>query len=107
MNFGKKWLFIFMMCTPFAGFAQDTLINKLDSLTRKKDSAGQQINNINPKAYNQRTALGVKSYFVLLGSNLKQEFTKPFRKALCNDLRQDPASAGNHQPIRLPAKSTP
>jgi membrane-associated phospholipid phosphatase len=78
MNFGKKWLFIFMMCTPFAGFAQDTLINKLDSLTRKKDSAGQQINNINPKAYNQRTALDVKSYFVLLGSNLKQEFTKPF-----------------------------
>ena len=78
MNFARKWIFIFMMCTPFAGFAQDTLINKLDSLTRKKDSAGQQINNINPNAYNERTQLDLKSYFVLLGSSLKQEFTKPF-----------------------------
>lgn len=78
MNFVRKWLFIFMMCTPFAGFAQDTLINKLDSLSRKKDSAGQQLNNINPSAYNQKTELDFKSYFILLGSNLKQEFTKPF-----------------------------
>lgn len=78
MNFVRKWLFIFMMCTPFAGFSQDTLINKLDSLSRKKDSAGQQLNNINPSAYNQKTELDFKSYFILLGSNLKQEFTKPF-----------------------------
>ncbi|MEO5909058.1 MAG: phosphatase PAP2 family protein [Ginsengibacter sp.] len=79
MKFTKKWLLIFMLSLPCAGFAQDTLVNKLDSLTRKKDSAGQQINNINPKAYNQSTDLDLKSYFVLLGSSLKQEFTKPFR----------------------------
>jgi len=78
MSFAKKWLFILMLSLPYAGIAQDTLVNKLDSLTRKKDSAGQQINNINPKAYNARTDLDLKSYFVLLGSSLKQEFTKPF-----------------------------
>ncbi|MEO6705492.1 MAG: phosphatase PAP2 family protein [Ginsengibacter sp.] len=78
MNFIKKWVFIIVLSVPYAGFAQDTLINKLDSLSRKKDSAGQQINNINPNAYNQRTDLDFKSYFVLLGSSLKQEFTKPF-----------------------------
>jgi len=75
----KKWLFILMLCFPVAGFAQkDTLINKLDSLARKKDSAGKQINVINPKAYNEVTKLTFKNYFILLGSSLKQEFTKPF-----------------------------
>lgn len=78
MNFIKKWIFIFLLSFPYAGFSQDTLINKLDSLTRKKDSAGQQTNIIKPQAYNERTDLDFKSYFVLLGSSLKQEFTKPF-----------------------------
>jgi membrane-associated phospholipid phosphatase len=78
MNFVKKWLVILMLSLPCAGIAQDTLVNKLDSLTRKKDSAGQQINNINPSAYNAQTDLDLKSYFVLLGSSVKQEFTKPF-----------------------------
>lgn len=67
-----------MFAFPFTGFTQDTLINKLDSLHKQKDSAGQQINNIAPKAYNENTRLTFKSYFILLGSNLKQEFTKPF-----------------------------
>ena len=57
--------------------AQDTLFNKLDSLQRKKDQVGQ-INPINESAFNQTTKLTFNSYFVLLGSNLKQEFTKPF-----------------------------
>ena len=56
----------------------DTLIKKLDSLARKTDSAGKQINNINEGAYNDITKLNVRSYFILLGSDLKQEFTKPF-----------------------------
>ncbi|MGH2647334.1 MAG: phosphatase PAP2 family protein, partial [Ginsengibacter sp.] len=70
--------FILMLSIPVAGFSQDTLINKLDSLSRKKDSAGKQINNTNPEAYNQSTKLTFNSYFILLGSDLKQEFTKPF-----------------------------
>jgi membrane-associated phospholipid phosphatase len=78
MIFVKKWLLIVMFSLPFTSMAQDTLVNKLDSLSRKKDSAGKQINNINPKAYNQTTELDLKSYFILLGSSLKQEFTKPF-----------------------------
>ena len=56
----------------------DTLIKKLDSLARKTDSAGTQINNINPGAYNENTKLNGRSYFILLGSNVKQAFTKPF-----------------------------
>ncbi|MEO5502063.1 MAG: hypothetical protein ABIR31_11535, partial [Ginsengibacter sp.] len=57
--------------------AQDTLFNKLDSLQRKKDRVGQT-NHINESAFNETTKLTFKSYFVLLGSSLKQEFTKPF-----------------------------
>ncbi len=75
----KKYLFILsMLCFNVAAFSQDTLVNKLDSLSLKKDSAGNQINNINPAAYNKKTQLTPKTYFVLLGSDLKQEFTKPF-----------------------------
>ena len=54
------------------------MINKLDSLSKKTDSAGKQVNNISPKAYNESTKLTFNSYFTLLGSDLKQEFTKPF-----------------------------
>jgi membrane-associated phospholipid phosphatase len=78
MNAAKKWLFIIMLSFPFATFAQkDTLIHKLDSLQRKKDTSGQ-INNINPNAYTETTQITFKNYFILLGSSLKQEFTKPF-----------------------------
>jgi membrane-associated phospholipid phosphatase len=60
-------------------FAQtDTLINKLDSLSRKTDSAGGQVNNITPQAYNDNTKITFNTYFILLGSDLKQSFTKPF-----------------------------
>jgi membrane-associated phospholipid phosphatase len=79
MPIGKKWLLILFLSIPIAGFSQqDTLIVKLDSLARKKDSAGKQINNINPKAYKGNTQLNFNTYFILLGSSLKQEFTKPF-----------------------------
>ncbi len=56
----------------------DTLIHKLDSLSLKTDSAGGQKNNTNPKAYNENTKLTPSTYFILLASNLKQSFTKPF-----------------------------
>jgi membrane-associated phospholipid phosphatase len=79
MNFGKKYLFVLsLLCLNLTAFSQDTLVNKLDSLGRKKDTSGNQINNINPQAYNKKTELTPKTYFILLGSDLKQEFTKPF-----------------------------
>jgi len=54
----------------------DTLIKKLDSLNVEK--VGPQKNPTNPSAYNEQTKITFKSYFILLGSDLKQEFTAPF-----------------------------
>lgn len=55
----------------------DTLIKKLDSLQLKADSIPQQ-NEIRASFYDEDTKLTPRSYFILLGSNIKQEFTKPF-----------------------------
>lgn len=78
----KGFIFItaIILSLPFAGYAQktDTLIKKLDSLNRKTDTTGKQVNNTNPAVYNENTKITFKSYFILLGSDLKQEFTKPF-----------------------------
>ncbi|MDB5202855.1 MAG: superfamily protein [Ferruginibacter sp.] len=76
-------IFLLVGVLPTIAFAQepikaDTLIKKLDSLKSKTDSTGKQYNNINPDAYNENTKLNGRSYFLLLGSNIKQEFTKPF-----------------------------
>jgi membrane-associated phospholipid phosphatase len=56
----------------------DTLIRKLDSLSAKTDSAGSQVNNIREEAYNQHTKITGNVYFTLLGSDFKQQMTKPF-----------------------------
>jgi membrane-associated phospholipid phosphatase len=57
----------------------DTLIKKLDSLSIKTDSAGgNQVNNTERAAYNENTKITFGVYFLLLGSDLKQEITKPF-----------------------------
>ena len=71
-----------LLSIPTAGFSQktDTLIHKLDSLSRKTDSAGGQVNNVTPKAYNENTKITFNSYFTLLGSDLKQSFTKPYEE---------------------------
>lgn len=76
----KIALFIFLSLISFTGYSQktDTLIKKLDSLSVKADSAGKQINNTNEAAYNAQTKITFKTYFILLGSTIKQEFTKPF-----------------------------
>ena len=80
MKFTFRLLLSIALLSPTIVFSQqaDTLLNKLDSLSRKTDSAGGQVNNISPKAYNENTHLTFNSYFVLLGSDLKQSFTKPF-----------------------------
>jgi len=79
MKFKLRVLLIAMLFIPLAGLTQqkDTLIKKLDSLNRKKDSVGQ-VNNINRTAYNENTKITFKNYFVLLVSDMKQEFTQPF-----------------------------
>lgn len=71
---------MFFFTVPQFAIAQkpDTLIKKLDSLHIQTDSAGKQKNNIAPEAYNEETKLTPASYFILLGSDFKQTFTKPF-----------------------------
>ncbi|MEP6948619.1 MAG: phosphatase PAP2 family protein [Ginsengibacter sp.] len=80
MRLANRLLFVLFLSVPASGFSQqkDTLTSKLDSLDKKTDSAGKQANNISPKAYNETTKLTFNSYCALLGSDLKQEFTKPF-----------------------------
>jgi hypothetical protein len=56
----------------------DTLIKKLDSLKVKTDSAGVQKNNIEGSAYNENTRITPGVYFILLGSDFRQQITKPF-----------------------------
>jgi len=64
---------------PFILSAQqpDTLIKKLDSARSKTDTAGQK-NIIKQEAYNATTSINARTYFVLLASNTKQQFSKPF-----------------------------
>jgi len=74
-----KLIAALMLLISVTGHAQaDTLIKKLDSLRVKKDSAGVQNNNIEKEAYNKNTQFTFSSYFILLGSDLKQEITTPF-----------------------------
>ena len=78
---GLRLFILFLsLGVPFLACAQqpDTLIKKLDSLHLKTDSAGKQLNNTEPAAYNEDTKLTVPAYFTLVLSDLKQAFTKPF-----------------------------
>jgi membrane-associated phospholipid phosphatase len=76
----KNTLLLSSILISLSTFSQrtDTLVRKLDSLSTKTDSAGGQINNTSPTAYNKATDLSFPDFFVLQGSNLKQAFTKPF-----------------------------
>src|SRR5438045_5279396 len=80
MNMILLFTSLFIIFLTAISFSQkpDTLIKKLDSLNKKTDTSGKQINNINPKAYNEITEINFSSYFILLGSDLKQEITAPF-----------------------------
>jgi len=80
----KRIIIVGLALLPLFVLSQkpDTLIKKLDSLNKKADSAGGQVNNINTSAYNDNTRITFSSYFILLGSDLKQEFTAPFHFSL-------------------------
>jgi len=56
----------------------DTLIHKPGSLHNQNDSSGGGANNINPSAYNENTRISFPDYFILLGSDFKQQITAPF-----------------------------
>lgn len=71
----------FILLAPLAGLAQkDTLVKKLDSLSIKSDSLKNgSKNNINPKAYNDSTKLNLHNYFLLIGNDIRQQVTLPFK----------------------------
>jgi len=75
---------LMISCSLFALNASaqqtDTLINKLDSLNKKTDTLGAQTNIINPKAYTENTRISFPAYFILLGSDIKQDLTAPFHQ---------------------------
>ncbi|HUR11212.1 MAG TPA: phosphatase PAP2 family protein [Flavitalea sp.] len=73
----KELLFaVFVFTFPFISNAQsDTLIRKLDSV-RMADTI-KPPNNIQQENYNEITKITFHSYFLLLGSNIKQQFTSP------------------------------
>jgi membrane-associated phospholipid phosphatase len=79
MKFRQSWFVIIFMLLSLSVYSQkpDTLIKKLDSLSKAEDTTRPQ-NNINPGAYNERTKITLPVYFILLGSNLKQQVTGPF-----------------------------
>jgi membrane-associated phospholipid phosphatase len=74
---------VFILCASLwnvaaIGQKPDSLSKKLDSLEQKADSAGKQENVIRQEAYTERTKINFPVYFVLLGSDFKQQITKPF-----------------------------
>ena len=71
LTIGSLFLFTFAFCQK-----PDTLIKKLDSLQAGKN--GPQKNITKPAAYNEQTKITFRSYFILIGSDLEQEFTAPF-----------------------------
>ena len=78
----SRFLIFLLILIPSLLIAQqkDTLIKKLDSLTNKTDSVGaKQKNVIVPEAYNETTKITTGVYFTLLISDVKQQWTAPFR----------------------------
>ena len=73
-------ILLLLLLFPIAGYCQktDSLSKKLDSLSHKTDSIGHQTNIIKPGAYNENTKITPATYFILLGSDFKQQFMAPF-----------------------------
>jgi membrane-associated phospholipid phosphatase len=82
MSKQSRFLILLLTLIPSLLMAQqkDTLIKKLDSLSNKTDSVGaKQKNVIVPEAYNETTKITTRVYFTLLISDVKQQWTAPFR----------------------------
>src|SRR3981081_4836931 len=75
-------LFVYLLwLIPFSTFAQktDTLIKKLDSLNKQPTELKRTpSDSIQQEKYNDTTKITFRTYFILLGSDLKQQLTAPF-----------------------------
>jgi len=70
-----------LMIIPLVGVAQqkDTLIKKLDSTNKvQPDTSKNRHNDIQQENYNEVTKLTARTYFLLLASDIKQQFSAPF-----------------------------
>jgi len=70
-----------LMTIPIVGVAQqkDTLIKKLDSTSKvQPDTSKNRHNDIGQENYNEVTKLTARTYFLLLASDIKQQFSAPF-----------------------------
>jgi membrane-associated phospholipid phosphatase len=79
MNYLKKWVLILsMLFVNFAAFSQDKQVNKPDSFSLKKDGEGTRGYPANSSSFHAKSLLNLNIYLLLLQSNLKNEFVKPF-----------------------------
>lgn len=70
----RTFLFIAMLsCVAASAQDKDTLVKKLDSLSKLPDSV-----NIRRENYNEITKITGRTYLILLGNDFKQQFTAPF-----------------------------
>jgi membrane-associated phospholipid phosphatase len=76
LRYGIFWL----MLLPFTALAQnDTLPKKLDSLNQLPPELKRgNKDSIRREFYNQKTKITFPAYFILLGSDIKQQVTAPF-----------------------------
>jgi membrane-associated phospholipid phosphatase len=82
MNKQFRLFTLLLLLVPSVLMAQqkDTLIKKLDSLSRKTDSVGaKQKNDVTLAAYNENTKITPRVYLVLAWDDIKQQVTSPFR----------------------------
>jgi membrane-associated phospholipid phosphatase len=80
MNRSKLIGFLFSLL-PFIALAQQktTLVKKLDSLNKvEHDLKRNPTDSIRQEDYNDTTKLSLRTYFILLGNNLKQQVSAPF-----------------------------
>lgn len=71
-------MFLILIPFPLSAFTQnDVFVKKPDSVKEKKDNV-VPINKINSSGCDTINLLNFNTYFTFLGSNLKQEFTRPF-----------------------------
>jgi membrane-associated phospholipid phosphatase len=79
MNPFLKLLYLIVLVPALAGAQKtDSLLKKLDSLEKKQDTTGEKPIDIRSAAYTEHTRITVPVYFILLGSNFKQQLTAPF-----------------------------
>jgi membrane-associated phospholipid phosphatase len=81
MKTGLSRAALLLLFWPIAVYAQekDTLIKKLDSLQKlPPELKRKNRDSIRREFYNQKTKITFPTYFILLGSDLKQQITAPF-----------------------------